>query len=728
MKIIFKGVVQGVGFRPTVYRIAKKLGLKGYVLNKGSEVEVVIDKKKDEFIKEIKKNLPAIAEITDITILKDERTFTDFKILDSKKGEKQSIIPVDISICDDCLKELFDKKNRRYLFPFTNCTVCGARFSVIKDVPYDRIRTSMDEFKLCNFCKKEYEDPFNRRYHAQTISCPVCGPVYKLYNKEKKDLGAKDAIKRFAAQIDNSKIGVIKSWGGMHLCCKIEEIKKFRKWYNRPQKAFAIMVKDINTAEKYGEITEDEKKLLLSKNKPIVLVKKKKAEEISPGLNTIGIYLPYTGLHHILFSFLKSDAVIMTSANIPGEPMIIKNDDAFSLNADVYLLHNREIPNRIDDSVLRIWKKNIFFIRKSRGYVPDPINVSYKKRILSAGAGENICGAVSHDKFIYSTQYIGNSKYYGVLEFLEESLRHLMKLTMEKKELDAVVQDLHPGYDSRKIAKKFSDEFSTPIFDVQHHWAHAASLLVDRNLDECVVLALDGLGFGSDGNFWGGEVLFSNFNEFKRIGHLEYIPLLGGDQATIDPRRLVFTIFKKLGVEKFFKEDEAEILSKLMDKSPLTSSLGRVLDALSCYFNICTKRTYDGEPAMKLEKYLALGKNKYSFDVEIKNGVIKTVDLFRQLDEKINNSLSEKQKADFSFSFVKSIVDCLTEIAVENAENQGVKNIGITGGVSYNTPITEMVEKKVKKAGLDFFVHNRIPNGDGGIAIGQNVIIGHKIN
>ncbi|MDH7506358.1 MAG: carbamoyltransferase HypF [Candidatus Thermoplasmatota archaeon] len=727
MKIIFKGVVQGVGFRPTVYRIAKKLDLKGYVLNKGSEVEVVIDKKKDEFIKEIKKNLPAIAKITDVTILKDERTFNDFKILHSKKGEKRSIIPVDISICNDCLNELFDKNNRRYLFPFTNCTVCGARFSVIKDVPYDRIRTSMDEFKLCPFCKKEYEDPFNRRYHAQTISCHSCGPVYKLFNKEKKDLGEKDAIKRFARLIDNGKIGVIKSWGGMHLCCKIEEIKRFRKWYNRPQKAFAIMVKNIKTAEKYGEITEDEKKLLLSKNKPIVLVKKKKAEEISPGLNTIGIYLPYTGLHHILFSFLKSDAVIMTSANIPGEPMIIKNDDAFSLNADVYLLHNREIPNRIDDSVLRIWKGNTFFIRKSRGYVPDPISVSYKNRVLSVGAGENICGAVSHDKFVYCTQYIGNSKYYGVLEFLEESLRHLMKLTMEKKELDAVVQDMHPGYDSRKIAKKFSDEFSVPLFDVQHHWAHAASLLVDRNLDECVVLAVDGLGFGSDGNFWGGEVLFSNFDEFKRIGHLEYIPLLGGDQATIDPRRLVFAIFKKFGIEKFFKEDEAEILSKLMDKSPLTSSLGRVLDALSCTLNICTKRTYDGEPAMKLEKYLALGKNKYSFIVEIKNGVIKTVDLFRQLDEKINKNPSEKQKADFSYSFVKSIVDSLTELAVENAENQGVKNIGITGGVSYNTPITEMVEKKVKQAGLDFFVHNQVPNGDGGIAIGQNVIIGPKI-
>jgi len=299
---------------------------------------------------------------------------------------------------------------------------------------------------------------------------------------------------------------------------------------------------------------------------------------------------------------------------------------------------------------------------------------------------------------------------------------------MEKQELDAVVQDIHPGYDSRKVAKRFSDEFSAPMFDVQHHWAHAASLLADRNIEECIVLALDGLGYGSDGNFWGGEVLFSNFEEFKRVGHLENIPLLGGDKATIDPRRLVFAIFKNFDVEKFFTGDEAAILSKMMNRSPQSSSLGRVLDALSCYLNICTKRTYDGEPAMKLEKYLELGKNKYSFNTQIKNGVIGTIDLFRQLDEKVNKNITEKEKADFAYSFVKTIVDKLTECAIENAENQGIKNIGITGGVSYNIPIIEIVEKKVKHAGLSFIVHNHVPNGDGGIAIGQNVIVGNKIN
>jgi len=345
--------------------------------------------------------LPSIAKITDVLLEEDSRTFDDFCILHSSEGKRQSLIPVDIGICDECLSELSDLNNRRHHFPFTNCTVCGARFSLIKDVPYDRERTSMNKFPLCKACKKEYGDPLNRRYHAQTISCPSCGPTYRLYDKNQSDLGEKNAIKRFAEHIDSGKIGVIKSLGGMHICCKIDEMQRFRKWYGRPQKSFAVMVKDIRTAEQYGEITDDERKLLLSNRRPVVLVRKKKAEQVSPGLDTIGLYLPYTGLHYLLFSFLKTDALIMTSANVPGEPMMICNEEAFPLGADAYLLHDRDIPNRIDDSVLRLWKGNTFFLRKSRGFVLEPLDVSYDKCVLSVGAGENICGAVSCGKKLW---------------------------------------------------------------------------------------------------------------------------------------------------------------------------------------------------------------------------------------------------------------------------------------------------------------------------------------
>ena len=728
MKLIFKGVVQGVGFRPTVYRIAQKLGLKGYVLNKGSEVEVVVDRDEQKFIDLLKKNLPEIAQITDIILRPDTRVFKDFRILHSRNGERESLIPTDVATCDKCLEEIFNPTDRRYLFPFTNCTICGARFSLINDVPYDRERTAMEKFSLCEQCNREYIDVFDRRYHAQTISCSTCGPSYHLFDHQQNDLGAKDAITRFAQEIDKGKIGILKSWGGMHICCKLEEIQRFRKWYHRPQKSFAVMVKDIATAEKYGDPTDQDKKLLLSNKRPIVLLPKKKAELVSPGLNTIGVFLPYTGLHHILFSSVHADALIMTSANIPGEPMLTSNEDVFSLGADIYLLHNRDIPNRVDDTVARTWKNNTFFLRKSRGYVPDPLPIPYKAKVVSVGADENITGALSVDGNVYSTQYIGNAKYYSTLEFLESSLRHLMQLLMKKPFLDAVAMDLHPGYDSRGVAKRFAEEFSVPVFEVQHDWAHAASLFVDTGVTESIVLTLEGLGYGTDGTFWGSEVLQADFNQFTRLGHLEYIPLLGGDQATRDPRRLVYAIFKQLGKTMFFKDAEAEVLSKLMEKSPQTCSLGRYLDTLSAYFGICIKRTYSGEPAMKLEKYLAQGNHRYRFDVDIKNNIVGVIDLFRQLDEHMKPELSETKKADLIYSLVKTIVESLTDIAQAAAEEQGIKTIGISGGVTYNIPIVEIIEHRVKESGLQLLVHNRVPNGDGGIAIGQNAIVGSKLS
>ena len=726
MKLIFKGVVQGVGFRPTVFRVATRLGLKGYVLNTGSEVEVVVDRNVDWFIDELKKELPRIAHITEIIKEPEKRSFADFRILHSKKGEKRSQIPPDIATCDDCRAELFDPANRRFLFPFTNCTVCGARFSLITDVPYDRERTSMEKFPLCADCSREYKDPHNRRYHAQTISCPRCGPRYRLYDRNNKEVRSREPIQRFAQYLDQGKIGVIKSWGGMHLCCILGELPRFRAWYKRPQKSFAVMVRDMKTAEAFGDIAAEECALLLSDKRPIVLVKKKKAELVSPGLDTIGIYLPYTGLHHVLFSFLSADALVMTSANIPGEPMLLGNDEVFSLKADYYLLHNRDIPNRIDDSVVRTWNGNTFFLRKSRGFVPDALPVLYDARVVSVGAGENICGALSTDRKIYCTQYIGNAKYYGTVQFLEESLRHLMNLFLKDERLHAVAMDRHPRYESRAVGKTIAAEHHIPVLEVQHHWAHAASLLVDRQVDRSVVLALDGLGYGEDGRFWGGEVLEVSLDAYTRVGHLGYLPLLGGDQATRDPRRLVYTLFGRSGKEQFFTSDETEILEKLVKDAPLSSSMGRYLDALACYLGICTTRTYSGEPAMKLERYLARGSPRFPLQAPVKDNVIDVQDVFRQLDEQLRRPFSESTKADAAVSLVQALMDALVDIAVSHARQAGVTTIGLTGGVSYNVPITNMVARKVQKARFELLVHRNVPNGDGGIAVGQNAIAGNR--
>ena len=731
MKILVKGTVQGVGFRPTVYRVAKSLGINGYVQNKGSNVEIFVDRKHDKFLKALKREIPDIASIDEIVLKEEKGEYENFLILGSSKGIKSSLSPPDTAICDDCLEEIFDKRNRRYLYPFTNCTNCGARFSLISDVPYDREKTSMNEFTMCEDCQREYKDPIDRRFHAQTVSCPVCGPKYSLYDIDKNVIDC-DPIETFAEFIDDGSIGIMKSWGGMHLVCNFGEIERFRRWYKREAKPFAIMLRDLETAKDYVDIEECEKRALRSSRRPIVLLNKRKdklgvLEGASPGLGNVGVFLPYTGLHHLFFYHLKSDGVIMTSSNLPGEPMMIKNEEAFNLSVDAYLLHNRDIINRIDDSVIRFYDDKKFFLRRSRGFVPYKIEIPHTKKIVSIGAEENVNSSVSTDGNLYITQYIGNTKYYPTMEFLASSTYHLIDL-LDIEEVDGIVIDLHPRYLTRRFGRELAERFHTKIFEVQHHWAHAASLMIDNGIKEPIIaLTLDGAGYGTDKSIWGGEVMVSSFDHFERIGHLEQIPLIGGDAATKDPRRIVFSIFEILGKGPiYFEEKESDILRNLMRKSPITSSFGRVLDALSCYLGIGVKRTYDGETAMRLERYLEAGTKNIDFETEIvDHKIARTLPLFDQLDG--YSYESEKEKADLAYSFVYTLLEKMTEIAIENASAKGIEYIGISGGVSYNVPIVRMVENFVKDGGLKFLTHNQIPNGDGGISIGQNAVVGVRL-
>lgn len=729
-KLLFKGIVQGVGFRPTIYRIAKQLQTHGYVLNKGSEVEVVIDTNPEQFLRELYKHLPISAKISSVRNYPSDEIFETFAIRHSSQGNRQSLIPVDAALCDDCRQELFDATNRRFLYPFTNCTVCGARFSLIEDVPYDRERTAMNTYSLCSECKHEYATPDDRRYHAQTISCPQCGPAYTLYDGKGENIGCDDPIQRFADMIDDGLIGVIKSWGGMHLCCTLDQINRFRVWYHRPQKAFAIMVKDLDTAKKYAKISPHEESLLQSHQRPIVLVKKKRQDLIAPGLGSIGIFLPYSGTHYILFSSLSADALIMTSANFPGEPMIIDDQQVFSLHAEAYLLHNRPILNRIDDSVIKPWRKQYFFLRKSRGFTPEVIGVPYHQKLLSVGAGENVQGAISTDKMLYLTQYIGHAQYYQTLEFLRLSLEHLIKLTMSKPSLNAVAMDHHPRYETRLIAQQFCERYHAPLFEIQHHHAHAASLLLDCQVDESIVLVLDGLGYGDDGTFWGGEILRTDFSSYDRLHHLQPIPLIGGDKAAVDPRRVIYALLQDYTPPTLISDQEKTLFNQMMKHAVLSSSFGRILDALSCYLGICCKRTYAGEPALKLEHYLAKGQALYPFEVASSTSVVDTSDLFKQLHEMsqhLSLPLSEKNKSNLSYSFVTALLESLTQQAIYYAVDHGISSVGVTGGVSYNLPIIEFIRTQVTSSGLQFLTHHNIPNGDGGIAAGQNIISAGKL-
>jgi hydrogenase maturation protein HypF len=740
MKIFIRGTVQGVGFRPTVYRVAKSLGLSGYVLNKGSNVEIGIkeDEKAEEFLNSLTKELPPLASIDEIEV-KDEpiSRYEDFKIMNSSEGLKTSVTPVDTAICEECVRELFDAGNRRYLYPFINCTSCGARFSVIENVPYDRSNTSMRVFKMCEECFAEYTNPMDRRFHAQTTSCTECGPEYTLYGRDKviKDIdGGKAPLKTFARLIDEGAVGIAKSWGGMHIISKFEEANRMRQLYGRQAKPFAVMFRDLSTIKNYADLEVTAEKLLTSPQRPIVLLDKTSVDlsDISPGLDSVGVYLPYSGLHHILFHYLNAEGIIMTSANISGEPMAIRNEDAFLLNADYFLLHNREIVNRIDDSVIRCYNGQKFFLRKSRGFVPTAINIPYTDRVLSMGAGENVSLSISKGANLYTSQYIGNTFHYPTLEFLASSKEQMMQvLGLSMNELDAIGVDMHPRYTTRRYGKEQSEEYSIELVEVQHHWAHAASLMLDTGVDEVVALALDGTGYGTDGKAWGGEILSTNYYSFDRVASLEEIPLIGGDAAIKDTRRISFAILSLLNREvRFFSDKETEVLEKLMKRAPNTSSFGRVLDALACYLGICQKMTYDGEPAMKLERYLAQGEPKYEFETEVEDKgrkIVRTLPLFDQLTEygAIN---TEKKKADIAYSFVLALIKELVEIAADACSRNGISGIGITGGVSYDLPIVKMAEALVKNKGLRFLTHGTIPNGDGGISIGQNVIIGHIRN
>jgi hydrogenase maturation protein HypF len=727
MKLVIHGIVQGVGFRPTVHRIARSLNLRGYVQNNGSNVVVEIDGDGDAFLRELKEGLPPLARIDRIERQESDNKALDridgFIIVPSKEGQKGIGIPNDVALCNSCRRELFDPSNRRYLYPFTNCTDCGARFTVIEDLPYDRGKTSMQEFPMCETCRDEYSDPSNRRFHHQTISCPQCGPGYQLLDRDGNEIGT-DAIAEFAARIDEGEIGVAKSWGGMHICCSMETIPRLREWYGRKQKPFAIMVRNLKALEAYGSPTEHEIHLLTSTHRPVTLIAKNQSEGIewtSPGLNNIGAFLPYTAMHEIIFHHLEADAVVMTSANVPGEPMMLDDRDVLSLGADSYLLHNRRIVNRCDDSVVRSFGENTHFIRRSRGHIPSYIGSPFKGRAIGIGAQENLTAAIAMDGRIYPTQYVGDGDSIGVIEFLEQAVRYQTRL-MGLDSLDVLAMDLHPGYSNRRMGKIMSEEYGAEIIEVQHHWAHASSLMIDSAENELIALTLDGTGYGEDGKAWGGEVLHTTFREFERVGHLEEIPLIGGEKAVRDVGRLVFAFSELNGRNcDLFEEEEANIFRKMMRSSLKTSSFGRILDTLSCYLGVCRYRSYDGEPAMKLEAILENGRKIHEFEVDVSNGVVRTVPMFDQLFE------MEGRREDLALSFVHDLLTGLLEVAFEAAESSETRNIGLTGGVAYNGTISGIVRDKVREEGMNFIGHDRVPNGDGGISIGQVAIALSKI-
>ncbi|MHC3129670.1 MAG: carbamoyltransferase HypF [Candidatus Bathyarchaeota archaeon] len=751
-KIKVSGIVQGVGFRPFIYRTATKNGLVGYVRNRGDAVvEIVVEGKKDnvaQFLEDLKEEKPPLAQIYNITAdyEGDEGGFEEFTIIKSS-GEAElsgSVIPPDVSICDECLRELRDPKNMRFNYFFITCTDCGPRYTITRGLPYDRPNTTMQEFQMCDFCSREYGDPSNRRFHAQTVACPKCGPKAYLTSNTGEPVECEDPIREAGRLLEEGYVVSIKGNGGFHVAAattKADPLARLRKVKHRKQKPFAIMAPDLETVRLFAEVNPWEAELLTSYRKPIVLLKKRGdyylSELVSPELHSVGVMLPYTGLHAMLFDRVKEPAFVMTSANPPSEPIVTKNDEATSKlgsTVDYFLLHNRTIAQRCDDSVVRFHKQDPCLIRRSRGYAPEPIRTKFvsNRCVLAVGGELNVTSCILTGNRAFISQHIGDVENLETLRFMKNSIEHLTKLTNSRVEV--VVCDLHPKFTTTKLAQELGSKFECPVVQVQHHHAHAAALMAEWNVDEIVGVACDGFGYGSDGTAWGGEVLYCNREGFRRVAHLEGQPMVGGDSATYYPLRMAAGILhRKVDVTEWLLslstkfphgKREAEVIIKQLKKgsTPETTSCGRVLDAVSALLGICYERTYEGEPAMKLESAALEGKDLLNLAPRFNGKVLDTTFLVHEIFTK-KDSFSA---ADLACSAQSYLARGLAQLAVKETERLQVKHIGFSGGVAYNEHITATIRKAVEKEGFKFLVHHKIPAGDGGTSFGQAIVAGFQ--
>jgi hydrogenase maturation protein HypF len=753
-EIKVSGIVQGVGFRPFVYRTALENKLTGYVRNRGDAfVEIVVEGKHagvSAFVKDLQLKKPPLARIHDLKtkFMEAKNEFDRFSILKSSSETtfSGSVIPPDVSICEACLRELCDSRDRRHDYFFITCTDCGPRYTTIEDLPYDRPNTTMKQFKMCSFCHREYVDPADRRFHAQTVACPVCGPKAFLADRKGKAISSKDPIREAGKLLEEGNVLAIKGYGGFHVATattKDAPIVRLRAVKHRSQKPFAIMARDLQTIRSFAQVSPKEAELLSSYVKPIVLLKKSPACFLSglvaPGLHNVGVMLPYTGLHYMLFDGVREPAFVMTSANPPSEPIVTDNDDAvrkLGNVVDYFLFHDRFIAQRCDDSVVRVHGKDVSFIRRSRGYAPEPIQLkeAVDKCVLALGGELNSTSCVLLGNKAFISQHVGDVENLETLQFLKSASEHLLRLTNSKP--DVIACDLHPKFTTTKLAREWSDELGVPLVQVQHHHAHGAALMAEHSLGEIIAIVCDGYGYGLNEEAWGGEVLYCNKKgEFRRVGHLEPQPMIGGDLATRYPLRMAAGILSKtVDVEDWLRlnsvhlphgEEEVEVVLKQLrnDSVLLTSSFGRVLDAVSAVLGVCYERTYEGEPAMKLEAAAADGKDVLRFRLKVKDNVVDTSELVRRVFERRNGDAA----GDLAFSAQLCLAEGLAQVAVHQAKRLGVDVVGFSGGVAYNEHITHAIRRFVEKNGLRFVVHKSVPAGDGGVSFGQSLAAAWQI-
>ena len=743
LKILTQGIVQGVGFRPYVYRLAYDLNLKGYVRNLGNVVEIIVEgENTNDFLKRLEKELPPIAEIDSVTYEEIElNNYNDFKIIESGDSYSGvSVIPPDIAICDKCLAEIRNPDDRRYKYPFNACTDCGPRFTVIESVPYDRIRTSMEEFPLCDECLAEYRQPLDRRYHGEAICCEECGPQMEIYNGSDK-LDVENPIKKGSEILKDGKILAIKGIGGTHLVVDAyndEAINELRKRLNRPHQAFAVMTKDLKSIKNYAMLSSNEIRTITSNKRPIVILKKNDdypfPESLSPGLHNIGVMLPYSPMHYLLFDESDIDTFVMTSANTPGEPMMIKNSEIISGVNDYSLIHNRKILNRCDDSVIRFRNDELSFIRRSRGYTPEPYTIDYDvndSNVLALGPELDVTFSIARDDKVYPSQHIGNTNKPKTLEFLRDGIENMQRI-LKINDFDVIACDMHPHFFTTRLAYELGEKYDAEVMPIQHHHAHSAALANDYGIDEMIVIAADGVGYGSDKTSWGGEILYTDINDFERLAHLQPQLMPGGDIATKYPARMLASILNDMDLinnySKYFKYGEIEIknIFKQMDAQinvGKTTSTGRVLDSMAVALEICHERSYEGECSMKLESAAYYSTKDLEIPVIIENNQLNTTEILREVVKLYQNG---EKASDVASAGQNAVASGLSQLAIDVADKKKIDVIGATGGVFYNEAITKTVKNNIETNGYKFIQHKNTCAGDGSVSLGQCVIVKKK--
>ncbi|HEV7904082.1 MAG TPA: carbamoyltransferase HypF [Pyrinomonadaceae bacterium] len=752
VQLLVRGIVQGVGFRPYVYSLARRNALRGQVLNNSTGVLIDVEGEErdiERFVDELTLNPPPLSQIESIQRHDDPAaaSFQDFRIVESaSEGMTRAAVSADVATCADCLRELFDAQDRRHRYPFINCTNCGPRFTIVEGIPYDRARTTMRDFEMCAACRAEYENPLDRRFHAEPTACARCGPRLSLRDQNGHEVrldAGEDIMCRVRLLLAAGKIVVVKGIGGFHLACdalNAGAVERLRQRKYREDKPFALMAESVAVVREFCVVSAEEETLLNSGRRPVVLLEKRidarLPEAIAPRLRTLGFMLPYSPLHYLLLENLERP-LVLTSGNVSDEPVCYEDEDAarrLDKIADYFLFHDRRIHIRTDDSVARVCAGREMVLRRARGYAPAPVRVNFNfpRQILACGAELKNTFCLARDRHAFISHHIGDLENLETLRSYEQGIEHYQRLFQLQPEV--VAYDLHPEYLSTKYALAL-DESRTKI-GVQHHHAHIASCMADNRIEgEVIGVAMDGLGFGTDGRMWGGEFFVADFLAAERVAHLDYIPMPGGAKAIREPWRMAAAYLHRALGDDFLKLEIPFVrnldgrkwatlrrMAETGTNSPATSSMGRLFDAVSGLLELRSVVNYEGQAAIELEASAdrSDGAQGYEFECDA-GGVIRADAVIRRAVEDLLDGVSPPK---ISAKFHLGVAGLIASVARKTRDERRLNRVALSGGVFQNMLLLSHVCAMLEADGFEVYTHSRVPTNDGGISLGQAAIAG----